>query len=192
MLVKKMEKKLIHLVVQALSGNFFPLGFCRGFSNERSFLKSAFTMIELIFAIVILGILAAVAIPKLTVARNDAIAAVKAQDLATAVQDFASFYSSRGYLSTPDEMTNVSFGSDANINLGAANVKVNFLECIEIRTSSTYGSQSDTIIVSYIAAKGDIDNCYQVALAASDITGAIDKNSDSNRSFNIGGNRVVY
>lgn len=35
-------------------------------------MKNAFTMIELIFVIVILGILAAVAIPKLTATRDDA------------------------------------------------------------------------------------------------------------------------
>ena len=36
-------------------------------------IKSAFTMIELIFAIVIIGILAAIAVPKLMVTRDDAI-----------------------------------------------------------------------------------------------------------------------
>ena len=35
-------------------------------------MKNAFTMIELIFVIVILGILAAVAIPKLAATRDDA------------------------------------------------------------------------------------------------------------------------
>lgn len=35
--------------------------------------KKAFTMIELIFVIVILGIFAAIAVPKLTATRNDAI-----------------------------------------------------------------------------------------------------------------------
>ncbi|MCD6259763.1 MAG: type II secretion system protein [Helicobacteraceae bacterium] len=35
--------------------------------------KKAFTMIELIFVIVILGVLAAVAVPKLSATRNDAI-----------------------------------------------------------------------------------------------------------------------
>ena len=149
-------------------------------------------MIELIFVIVILGILAAVAMPKLTATRADAIAAAKAQDLATAVQDFASFYTSRGHLSTPSEMTNVSFGSDASTNLGAANTSVDFLECIAISTSSHYGSLPDTIIVSYDATLGNTNNCYKVALAASDITGASDKNSDSNRSFRVGGSGINH
>ncbi len=39
--------------------------------NQKS--KSAFTMIELVFAIVIIGILASIAIPKLTATRDDAV-----------------------------------------------------------------------------------------------------------------------
>ena len=149
-------------------------------------------MMELIFVIVILGILASVAIPKLIATRDDATAVTKAQDLATAVQDFATYYTSRGYLSTPNEMTHVNFGDDAGNDLGAPSTSVNFLECIEIATSSSYGSLPDTIIVSYDASSGGTNSCYKVALAASDITGASDKNSDSNRSFRVGGSGITH
>jgi prepilin-type N-terminal cleavage/methylation domain-containing protein len=55
--------------------------------------KSAFTMVELIFVIAILGILAAVAIPKLAIARNDARASVIATRLSNCIQ-----LSGKGYL----------------------------------------------------------------------------------------------
>jgi general secretion pathway protein G len=45
--------------------------------------KNAFTMIELIFVIVVLGILASVAIPKFAVTRNDAVLAKGKADVAT-------------------------------------------------------------------------------------------------------------
>jgi general secretion pathway protein G len=45
--------------------------------------KNGFTMIELIFVIVVLGILASVAIPKFAVTRNDAVLAKGKADVAT-------------------------------------------------------------------------------------------------------------
>ena len=56
-------------------------------------MKAAFTMIELIFVIVILGILAAVGVPKLAIARNDARASVVATQLSNCIQ-----LSGKGYL----------------------------------------------------------------------------------------------
>jgi len=41
--------------------------------NKKAGLKPAFTMVELIFVIVVIGILAAVAIPKLAASRDDAV-----------------------------------------------------------------------------------------------------------------------
>lgn len=72
-------------------------------------MKRAFTMIELIFVIVILGILAAVAIPKLAATRDDAQISAAASNITTAASDIASYYFSQGKFATDlQSMTNVT------------------------------------------------------------------------------------
>ena len=61
--------------------------------------RAGFTMIELIFVIVILGILAAVAIPKLSATRDDAKVSTEVSNLATCVQDAGSEYTADGNIS---------------------------------------------------------------------------------------------
>ena len=53
-------------------------------------------MIELIFVIVILGILAAVAIPRLAATRDDAETAKVATNIQTIISDLGSYYTSQG------------------------------------------------------------------------------------------------
>ena len=59
-------------------------------------MKKGFTMIELIFVIVILGVLASVAIPRLAATRDDAEVAKAATNLATAVSDITAYYTAKG------------------------------------------------------------------------------------------------
>ena len=55
-------------------------------------MKKGFTMIELIFVIVILGILASVAIPRLAATRTDAEISATVANLRTLISDAASYY----------------------------------------------------------------------------------------------------
>ncbi len=71
--------------------------------------RTGFTMIELIFVIVILGILAAVAIPKLSATRTDAKVSTYASDVATALADMGSYYTAHGEFGLVKDMTNVKF-----------------------------------------------------------------------------------
>ena len=59
-------------------------------------MKKAFTMIELIFVIVILGILAAVAIPKLAATRDDAKTVALTTQARDAMKEMISYYTSQG------------------------------------------------------------------------------------------------
>src|SRR5574344_1138679 len=59
-------------------------------------MKKGFTMIELIFVIVILGILASVAIPRLASTREDAEIASTVANLRTLLSDASAYYTVRG------------------------------------------------------------------------------------------------
>ena len=59
-------------------------------------MKNGFTMIELIFVIVILGILTTVAIPKLIATRDDASTAALATQIQEGTKELISYYTSQG------------------------------------------------------------------------------------------------
>ena len=73
-------------------------------------MKKGFTMIELIFVIVILGILASVAIPRLAATREDAEIATTIANLRTLLSDATSHYAAKGNFDGAKwkDLTNVS------------------------------------------------------------------------------------
>ena len=90
-------------------------------------MKKGFTMIELIFVIVILGILASVAIPRLAGTRTDAEVATTVANLRTIVSEVSSYYVAHGNFNNVNwkDLTNVPLGSAATTPATtAANLKV--------------------------------------------------------------------
>lgn len=152
-------------------------------------MKKAFTFVELIFVIVVLGILAAVAIPKLTATREDAVAASFAYDLATALEDFGAYYTARGTLTTPAQMTNVNFKADNDTNLTTDGDSISFLDCITLFAKAIDSTSVNAITVNYSAAAAT-QRCQNVALAAKAVTNTVDKTIDSNKTFHFGGSHI--
>jgi len=67
---------------------------------KKHLFRTAFTMIELVFVIVILGVLAAVAIPKLAATRADANVAKIGQNIMTGAAEIASYATAKGRTET--------------------------------------------------------------------------------------------
>jgi len=114
--------------------------------------KSAFTMIELIFVIVIIGILAAVAIPKLAATRDDAKSAVLASQMKDGMRELISYYTARGSEVNFSEINNSSqIGLNELIRKGWVEVK-------DDNHSVFYSNKDDkTVCINYKTDGGQIE-----------------------------------
>ncbi len=105
-------------------------------------MKKGFTMIELIFVIVILGVLASVAIPRLAATRDDAEVAKAATNLTTAVSDITAYYTAKGQFtsSVKSDFTKITNALDKS---GKLMVKGK-TECVSVALPTTTAGQPNT------------------------------------------------
>ena len=97
--------------------------------------RNAFTMIELIFVIVILGILSAVAIPKLMATKDDANIVKEVANAKQTMQNAQSeFISQSSFSSYPDSKC-FSFTGLADGNFTVARINTTDLFCIQLFAS---------------------------------------------------------
>ena len=135
-------------------------------------MKKGFTMIELIFVIVILGILASVAIPRLAGTRTDAEISATVANLRTLVSDAASYYAVKGEFGTTvkwNEITNVPL-EHANRPAAASGkdndgiLKVGGENCIAMKLVDRTATAPAYIV--FAKKSGGDDVCTQVQNAA--------------------------
>ena len=109
-------------------------------------MKKGFTMIELIFVIVILGILASVAVPRLAGTKADAEISAAVANLRTLVSDLNTYYVAKGgfevgadaaaaITTTWSQITNVPLKDAATKNAkdSGASLKVGGKDCIDVQ-----------------------------------------------------------
>ena len=144
-------------------------------------MKKGFTMIELIFVIVILGILASVAIPRLAGTREDAEISTAVANLRTLVSDANVYYVTKGDLKTKgsttedakwSEITSVPLvnGNSAANAINAtteAKLKVGGKECIGVQLVEKAGTTPAYIKFTKVTANTGSGVCKAVVDSAS-------------------------
>jgi len=104
--------------------------------------RNAFTMIELTFVIVILGILAAIAIPRLSATRDDAKNVKLAQNVMIGAGEIASYAVAKG-----ETENNLSDMSNAIMSM--------------IRSGDAMEDSSNRVVN---VMRGDISNCIEISI----------------------------
>ena len=115
-------------------------------------MKKGFTMIELIFVIVILGILASVAIPRLAGTRDDAEISAAVANLRTLVSDANVYYVTKGSFKAATGTTNAKWGEITSVPLTITN-------------GANTTSAGETVATTAANLKvGDVNDCITVTL----------------------------
>ena len=119
-------------------------------------MKKGFTMIELIFVIVILGILASVAIPRLAATREDAEISAAVANLRTLVSDVSAYYTAKGFETNANkitakwnQITNVPLSKPEESISTSTSLKVGGKDCIDFLVKD----KADTVPAFILFAK---------------------------------------
>lgn len=126
-------------------------------------------MIELVFVIVILGILAGIVLPKLSTTRDDAAFATAMQNLDTLVKDMQNFYISQGSESAtylPYQNTKTPWGQNMN----------GWYLPVDIRKMTNVPLKQDSTYPAYFYFEVGGQPCIKIAANVMDLQKAFGKN----------------
>lgn len=129
---------------------------------QKSHLKPAFTILELIFVIVILGILAAIALPRLSTSKDEAELSKALSNLKTAISDITTYALKNDALSSIGAMSNVAGLENADLTSFSGTKAVKFkVGADEACVNFIFINGSNTLVMglsSNDAAKGLLEN----------------------------------
>jgi len=136
--------------------------------------KKAFTLMEIIFVIVILGILAMIILPRLATTRDDAKVAFCTEAISLYMRDLASYYTSQGKFSlNMKEMTNVAVHESIPITDNGSNGEYYYV-CNKIKENVSLADAAVTFKFSNTAdSQGNIRINFNVT-AVSITQGTVD------------------
>nr|WP_321431877.1 type II secretion system protein [uncultured Campylobacter sp.] len=157
-------------------------------------MKKGFTMIELIFVIVILGILASVAIPRLAATREDAEISAAVANLRTLVSDASAYYTAKGDFTGVNwnQITNVPLDNANQAATNKANLKAGGQNCIGVQLVT---NTTPSHIVFTKESGGSVCNQVQSAdplKAYFESTLPSDTNGQNKGKMAIGSSTSVY